>query len=110
MAKLAIYMNEAGDSVLHRTGFSWLAATLPPLWALQLRLYKTFVATLVIDIPLNLIIVRMPDLTSRASVLVSALLFQMLIVGFGANHYYRLMLERSGYFMTSAEPHRLKGR
>jgi hypothetical protein len=45
MAKLAIYMNEAGQSVLHRGGFSWLAAIVPPIWALQHRLYKTFIAT-----------------------------------------------------------------
>jgi hypothetical protein len=109
MAKLAIYMNEAGDSVLHRTGFSWLAAILPPIWALQYRLYKTCVATLVIDIPLNLVLVRMPNLTSMYAVGVSWYLFQILIVGFGTNLYYRVVLERSGYFMTSAEPGRLKG-
>jgi hypothetical protein len=111
MAKLAIYMNEAGNSVLHRTGFSWVAAMFPPLWALQHRLYKTCVATLVIYILLILMIGPVPKDLSPAGPWIAWIpwfLIQVLGVGFGANPYHRLLLERSGYFMTSAEPRRLK--
>lgn len=104
MAKLAIYMNEAGQSVVHRTGFSWVAAIVLPIWALQHRLYKTCVATLVINALLPQAYALMPMVFQ-----IGLALFQVLGAGFGANLYHRIVLEHSGYFMTSAEPRRLKG-
>ena len=104
MAKLAIYMNDAGDSVLHRTGFSWVAPVFPPVWALQHRLYKTCVAILVIYTALSPTFVLMP-----MGIRVAWFLIWGLAAGFGANRYHRVVLERSGYFMTSAEPALLKG-
>ena len=109
MAKLAIYMNEAGQSALHRTGFSWMAAIVPPIWALQHHLYKTCVATFVISTLVNPTIALVPDGPPRTAVQIGWALFQLLGAGFGANLYHRIVLERSGYFMTSAEPRRLKG-
>jgi Protein of unknown function (DUF2628) len=109
MAKLAIYMNEAGKSVLHRTGFSWAAAIVPPIWALQHRLYKTCVATFAVNILLPQAIALMPNGAPQTGVQIGWALFQLLGAGFGANLYHRVVLERSGYFMTSAEPGRLKG-
>jgi hypothetical protein len=109
MAKLAIYMNEAGDSVLHRTGFSWMAAIIPPVWALQHRLYKTCPATTAINILLSQMIALMPNGAPQTGVRMGWFLFQVLGAGFGANLYHRIVLEHSGYFMTSAEPRRLKG-
>jgi hypothetical protein len=123
MAKLAIYMNDAGDSVLHRTGFSWVAPIFPYIWALQHRLYKTCVATFVINTLLSPTFVLMPmgvpfgliKLLSPTYVLmpmavrIGLFLVWGLAAGFGANLYHRVVLERSGYFMTSAEPGRLKG-
>ena len=104
MAKLAIYMNEAGDSVLHRTGFSWVAPIFPYIWALQHRLYKTCVTTIVINTLLSPNPVLMPLV-----VRIGLFLVWVLAAGFGANLYHHVVLERSGYFMTSAEPGRLKG-
>jgi hypothetical protein len=109
MAKLAIYMNEAGKSVLHRTGFSWVAAIVPSIWALQHRLYKSCVAIFVIQLLENQTIALMPNGAPWASVQIGLFLFQALGTGFGANLYHRVVLDRSGYFMTSAEPRRLKG-
>jgi hypothetical protein len=104
MAKLAIYMNDSGDSVLHRTGFSWVAPIFPYIWALQHRLYKTCAATFVIVTFLPATYVLMP-----MGVPIGLFLVLALTAGFGANLYHRVVLERSGYFMTSAEPGRLKG-
>ena len=104
MAKLAIYMNEAGKSVLHRSGFSWAAAIVLPIWALQHRLYKTCVATVVINALLPQAYALMP-----IGAQIGLYLLQVFGFGFGANLYYRIVLERSGYFMTSAEPGRLEG-
>jgi len=109
MATLAIYMNEAGDSVLHRTGFSWMAAIFPPIWALQHRLYKTFVAAIVVGAVVTHVSALMPNGAPWVGLQIGWILFQLLGAGFGANLYHRAVLERSGYFMTSAEPVRLKG-
>jgi uncharacterized membrane protein len=108
MAKLAIYMNETGKSVLHRAGFSWMAAIVPPIWAFQHRLYKTFGATIVIFTALDQAIALIPSGAPRIGVQFGVALIQLLGIGFGANLYHRIVLEYSGYFMTSAEPGRLK--
>ena len=108
MAKMAIYMNEAGESVMHRTGFSWMAAIFPPIWAFQHRLYKTCVAAIVVGAFVTHASALMPNGGPWDGLRIGWLLFQVLSAGFGANLYHRVVLERSGYFMTSAEPGRLK--
>jgi hypothetical protein len=109
VAKLAIYMNEAGESVMHRTGFSWMAAIVPPIWAFQHRLYKTCVAAFVVGVFVTHTNALMPNDAPWVGLRIGWVLFQVLGVGFGSNLYHRVVLERSGYFMTSAEPDRLKG-
>jgi hypothetical protein len=51
----------------------------------------------------------MPNDAPWVGLRIGWVLFQVLGAGFGANLYHRVVLERSGYFMTSAEPGRLKG-
>jgi hypothetical protein len=109
MAKLAIYMNEAGKSVVHHTGFSWVAAIFPYIWAFQHRLYKTCVATFAINALLAVMFTLVPDGAPRAGATIGCWVLQLIGAGFGASLYYRVMLEHSGYFMTSAEPSRLNG-
>jgi hypothetical protein len=109
VAKLAIYMNEAGESVMHRTGFSWMAAIVPPIWALQHRLYKTCVAAFVVSVFVTHTNALMPNDAPWVGLRIGWVLFQVLGAGFGSNLYHRVVLERSGYFITSAEPGRLKG-
>jgi hypothetical protein len=109
MAKLAIYMNEAGDSLLHRTGFSWVAAIFPPIWALQHRPYKTCFATFAVGIFVSHASTLMPNGAPWIGLKIAWILFQVFGAGFGANPYHRIVLKRSGYFMTSAEPSRLEG-
>jgi hypothetical protein len=101
---LAIYMNDAGKSVVHRTGFSWVAAILLPVWALQHRLYKTCVATIVINL-----LSPYAEAFMAPRFRIGLDLFVILGAGIIANTYHRIVLERSGFFMASAEPHRLKG-
>jgi hypothetical protein len=108
VAKLAIYMNEAGESVMHRTGFSWMAAIVPPIWAFQHRLYKTCVAAFVVGVFVTHTSALIPNGGPWIGLRIGWVLFQVLGVGFGSNLYHRVVLERSGYFMTSAEPGRLK--
>ena len=44
MGRQRIYVNERGDCVVNDTGFSWFAALLSPVWALQKRLYLVALA------------------------------------------------------------------
>jgi Protein of unknown function (DUF2628) len=108
MAKLAIYTNEAGNSVLHRTGFSWMAAIIPPVWALQHRLYRTAIAAFALNAFLIEASALIPAGAPFYGFQIGWLLLQTSVAGFGANLYYGIVLERSGYFVTSAEPGRLK--
>ena len=112
MARLAIYMNEAGDSVVHHAGFSWLAAVVVPVWALQRRLYKTAIVTFAINRFAETTVVPwmalIPGEVLRTGVQVGYVIVWWLLCGFGANVFHRIVLERAGYFMTSAEPGRLK--
>ena len=112
MERLAIYMNEAGDSVVHHVGFSWLAALAVPVWALQRRLYKSAAATAAISLLAEETVVpwteQIPGTVLRTGVQLGYLLSWWLLFGFGANVFHRIVLEHSGYFMTSAEPSRLE--
>ena len=112
MAKLAIYMNDGGHSVIHHAGFSWLAALVVPVWALHHRLYKTAAVTLAINMLAERTVVRwielIPGAGLRTGVQLGYLLAWWLAMGFGANVFHRKVLERGGYYMTSAEPGRLK--
>lgn len=109
MGQLAIYMNDAGESALHRTGFSWVAAIAPPIWAFQHRLYKTFIAALAVGVFMTHANALMPNTAPWTGFRIGWILLQVLGAGFGANLYHRIVLEYSGYFMTSAEPSRLNG-
>lgn len=92
MAKLAIYVNEAGESVLHRGGFSWLAAIVPPIWALQHRLYKTFIATFVVGTLVNPTIALVLNGSPRITVQLGWVLLQLVSVRFGATILYNTVL------------------
>jgi hypothetical protein len=94
--------------VLHHAGFSWVAAVALPIWAFQRRFYKTAAATTVILWALSEAFALIPSGALRIGVQIGAWLI-WLGIGFGANLYHRIVLEHSGYFMTSAEPSRLKG-
>ena len=111
MAKLAIYMNETGDSVVHHAGFSWLAALALPVWALRRRLYKSAAVTFVINLFAGEAATRwvalIPDETLRTGIQLGYYPLLWLVFGFSANIFHRIVLERAGYFMTSADPSRL---
>ena len=47
MGRQRMYVNELGDCVVNETGFSWFAALVSPVWALQRRLYLVALALFV---------------------------------------------------------------
>lgn len=108
VAKLSLFMNPAGRVVVHRTGFSWLAAMALPLWALHRRLYLAFIVllplTLLLHDGVGRLILRLTE--DEALVTLQALgwlLAWSVLAGRWANRAHRWWLERRGYAMTATE-------
>jgi hypothetical protein len=107
MARLRIYMHESGDCVLHRSGFSWLAAFVLPIWALSKRLYRTALIAFVVSVASSQLVARMlplieSDMVSEWFALAYACVYWM-VPGFLATRWHRYVLERSGYVVTADE-------
>ena len=107
MAKLSLYIDPRGVSVLHRSGFSWLAAVAVPLWALHRRLWWTFLASLPLTMALHGLagaaIEWLPGETAQGAAALAWLLGWSWVAGRHANHWHRYLLERAGYRMTATE-------
>jgi len=108
MAKLAIYMHTSGDSVLHRSGFSLLAALALPVWALRQRLYKTAFVALLVQLLLMVLVPRLSaQLEGDMTRAIAALLYLCLywaVPGLFASWWHRHVLARTGYFLVAVEP------
>lgn len=107
MAQLRIYMHASGDCVLHRSGFSWLAALVLPIWALSKRLYRTALIALVVSAAASQLVARMlalieAEMLSGWFALAYVCVYWM-VPGFLATHWHRHVLERSGYFVAADE-------
>jgi hypothetical protein len=113
MSRLRIYMHASGDSALHRSGFSWTAAFLFPLWALTRRLYKTAAVSCVVIFALTQLIPPLFSLIRDPVVQGVAALVYMLgywtAPGFLASRWHRHVLERAGYVVTADEISEPKG-
>ena len=107
MAQLRIYMHDSGDCVLHRSGFSWLAACALPIWAFSKRLYRTALFTLIVSVAASqltpLLIDRMESETISGLLALAYGLVYWMVPGFYATRWHRRVLERSGYFVTADE-------
>jgi hypothetical protein len=107
MPELRIYMHTSGDCVLHRSGFSWLAAFALPLWALSKRLYRTalvaFVVVLVVTQLVPRLLAEIQSETVRDSVAFVYGLLYWLVPGFAASRWHRRVLERNGYYVCASE-------
>ena len=107
MAKLSLYIDPRGVSVLHRSGFSWLAAFALPLWALHRRLWRTFLASLPLTAALNALanaaIEWLPGETAQGAAALAWLVGWSWAAGRYSNQWHRYVLERAGYRMTATE-------
>ena len=107
MAQLRIYMHESGDCVLHRSGFSWLAAIALPIWAFSKGLYRTALVALVVVIAASQLVPPMVDRieseTASGLVALGYVLAYWLVPGFYATRWHRRVLERTGYFVGADE-------
>jgi hypothetical protein len=108
VAKLSLFMNPAGRVVVHRTGFSWLAALALPVWALHRRLYLAFLVLLPLTLLLHegvaqLILWLTEDEAWVTLLGLVWLLAWSALAGRWANRAHRAWLERRGYAMTATE-------
>ena len=107
MNALSLYINPRGASVLHRAGFSWLAALAWPLWALHRRLWWVLLAslplTLGLHVAVNQAIGLVPGETAQRMLALAWLIGWSFVSGRWANALHRSLLERAGYRMTATE-------
>ena len=107
MAQLRIYMHDSGDCVLHRSGFSWLAAFALPIWAFSKRLYRTALIALVGVVAASqlvpLILDRIESETVSGLLALAYVVAYWMVPGFYATRWHRRVLERRGYFVGADE-------
>jgi Protein of unknown function (DUF2628) len=108
MTRLAIYMHASGDSVIHRSEFSWLAAFALPVWALRTRLYKTALVAFLVLVAHGVFVPPLFDQidgdTTKAVATLLYLGIYWAIPGWLASRWHRQVLERTGYFQVAVEP------
>jgi len=98
MSQLSLYSNGRGHCVIHYEGFSWLAAIMPLIWALQRRLYLVAGFCLVYSIGYAALI---PQLGGTLKIVLYVA--QIVIFGSFANRIHRALLERNGWIRTEEE-------
>lgn len=107
MSRLSLYINARGESVLHRTGFSWLAAVAWPLWALHRRLWWVLLLSLPLTAALHTVVNGLIELvrgdTAQGLLALLWLVGWSLAAGRWANALHRRLLEKGGYRMTATE-------
>ena len=107
MTRLSIYIRPNGESVLHRTGFSWLATLAWPLWALHRRLWWLLLLSLPLTFALHSAVNRaiefVPGDMAQGLLALLWLVGWSVAAGFWANALHRRLLERAGFRMTATE-------
>jgi hypothetical protein len=107
MTSIRIYMHPSGDCVLHRSGFSWLAAFALPLWALSKHLYRTallaFVFVLLATQLAPRLLAQIESENARSLVAFAYLCLYWMVPGFAATRWHRHVLERRGYVVSASE-------
>ena len=107
MAELSIYISPRGRSVLHRSGFSWLACLAWPLWALHRRLWWGLLASVPLTLGLhtlaNAAIELVPDASWQGFLALAWLIGWSWASGRHANVLHQRLLERSGHLLTATE-------
>jgi hypothetical protein len=110
---LSLFIDARGRSVLHRSGFSWLAFIALPLWALHRRWWWLLVLSLPLLLALhsgaNMLMDGLAPASVQGEVAVTWLLAESCFMGFVANRAHGAWLRWRGYQLTATElpPERL---
>ena len=105
----SIYADRSGRLALHRSGFSWIAALYPPLWAVPRRLWLACLGWLAISLSakalLLVLLFHLPLLGAGAGgIYLGAVLIERCVLGRFANSFHRWWLQRRGYVLIAAAP------
>lgn len=104
MSQLSLYVNDNGRTVLHYSGFSFLAGMVPVVWALHRRLYGVAALTLIYSIAYNFLVDGLGLGMQTAIYFV-----QVAVLGTLANRFHALLLGRRGWILTAKELPRTNG-
>jgi len=106
--RYSIYADRSGRLALHCSGFSWLAALFPPVWAVRRGLWLACLGWLTIDLPakalLLAVLFRLPviGLTGALGIHLAAMVLEFWTVGRFANPFHHWWLRRHGYVLIAA--------
>lgn len=105
--KLSLFINGQGRSVLHRSGFSWLAFVGLPLWALHRRLWWALPLTLLLPFALhtaaNALLDLLPSTDAQGLLAIGWIAGESWAMGRWANRWHLRWLRWCGYQLTATE-------
>lgn len=105
--KLSLFINGQGRSVLHRSGFSWLAFVGLPLWALHRRLWWALPLTLLLPFALhtaaNALLDLLPSTDAQGLLAIGWIAGESWAMGRWANRWHLRWLHGRGYQLTATE-------
>jgi hypothetical protein len=104
---LSLFINGQGHSVLHRSGFSWLAFVGLPLWAVHRRLWWCLPLTLLLPYGLheaaNALLDGLPSPDAQGLLAIVWLLGESWFMGHWADRMHLMWLRWRGYALTATE-------
>jgi hypothetical protein len=104
---LSLFIDARGRTVLHRSGFSWLAFVALPLWALHRRLWWLVPLSLVglawVHGAANWLMERFPSQDVQGALAALWLLGESWFMGRHANRLHLAWLRWRGYALTATE-------
>ena len=102
--RYSIYADRSGRLALHCSGFSWLAALFPLLWAVPRRLWLACLGWLAAKVLFLAVLFHVPVVGQAAAlgIYLAAILLESWAVGRLANPFHRWWLHRHGYVLIAA--------
>ena len=121
--RYSIYADRSGRLTLHCSGFSWIAALYPPLWAVPRRLWLACLGWLAISLSAKALLLallfQLPLLGAAGGIYIGAILIERWaasgiylgailierwVLWRFANSFHRWWLQRHGYVLIAAAP------
>ena len=100
MGRLSLYANAQGDTALHESGFSWMAAFSLPVWALQRQQRLLALVSLLLQLSVGMATVQL-GFSEAAQLALYGL--NLLASGFFAAPLLAWLLRRRGWMLSAVE-------